>query len=308
MKSLKFAALAAAGLFLLSACGPEKGKDINEMSNLTEADSAMYYFGQMRAGEYWREAQRDTALKTREARDAYLKGLKAGMDLVKAASGENDINATYNQGVFMGVQIAMNMAEFDKTYETKSNKSTVLQSIAYGLENDSVVKDSEAQSEFYGIMNRLDEKKEAADKANSATALASEASKLQMTKINDQLYGKVLKAGNGTALKQGDKIDVEMTLKKANGEKIDMQLPKQIEIGNKYMSGPFSDALSSMTDKETKEFATTAYELFGSRTSQMGYKATDVMLVTIEIKGIDGAAPAQPGEIRVANPDSLIKK
>lgn len=68
----------ATSLALLASCGPDKGRDISEFRNASTGDSLMYYYTQMRAYEYWREADSDTSMRNPEQRRRFLDGLKAG--------------------------------------------------------------------------------------------------------------------------------------------------------------------------------------------------------------------------------------
>ncbi len=166
---------------LLTACGgdnAEQAKSIADYKNATTADSLVFYFGQMRAAEYWREAHADTTLASRESRDEFLKGLRAGMDAVRS-------NMAYNQGVYLGIQLAMNLNEMDEGYGIKTKKDIMLEAFADGLRNDSVVDYTAAAEEFSTIINALNTQKEEKDRQLGKDALVAEAKALKMTKIND---------------------------------------------------------------------------------------------------------------------------
>lgn len=84
----------ATSLALLASCGPDKGRDISEFRNASTGDSLMYYYTQMRAYEYWREADSDTSMRNPEQRRRFLDGLKAGMDAIKKSSNDANYNTT----------------------------------------------------------------------------------------------------------------------------------------------------------------------------------------------------------------------
>ena len=51
------------------SCGDNNSNQnysLSQISNPTDADSLMYYFGQLRAVKFWRAAARDSALRTPE--------------------------------------------------------------------------------------------------------------------------------------------------------------------------------------------------------------------------------------------------
>lgn len=306
MKIIKIMAPVFAGLLMLSSCGPEKGKNISEMGNISQTDSLMYYFGQMRAGEYWREALQDTTLKSQEARDAYLRGVQAGLDMVKAAK-EGDVAAdAYNQGVYMGVQLAMNLGEFEKEYSTKTDKKVLLQSFAYGLTSDTTVNVQDSQRAFYDLMNDFNARKDEQMKKEAAGILSKEAVNLKMARISDTLYGRVVN-GNpaGADIKSGDKVQVKMTATKANGEELGIPMPDQLEVGTEYGLPIFTEALESMKVGETKEFATTANSIFGNRASQFNLKGSDVVIIKITAEKVLGDEEQTP---QIQEIDSKLPK
>lgn len=298
MKFISIIAIAA-GLLLFTSCGPEKGESIDKMSGLSQTDSLMYYFGQQRAAEYWRGSARDTVMKTQEARDAYLEGIKSGMDLVKNLSKDNAADDSYNMGVYMGVQLAMNLNEFAKQYGDQPNKQVLLKSIAYGLSSDTTVNEMEAQEKFYSIMTELNVKKEAADKQAAAASLETEVKNLGMEKVADNLYGKVTKNSAGAQITTDDKVTVDIAVKKVNGEPLEIPFPEQIDLNSQNVIGVFKDAILKLHVGETGEFATSAYEIFGQQAHQLGLEPNDVLLITINALSSEKngeAAEPKPGE------------
>lgn len=308
MKFNRLFLAAATGMLLMTSCGPEKGKSIGEMSGIDRTDSLMYYFGQNEAARYWRMSVNDTTMKDRAARDAYLKGVQAGLELVKSSGARSDAEIDlYNQGVFMGVQLAMNLNEFEKQYDLKPDKKILVQSLAYGLTNDTTVSETESQASFYNIMSRINGEKEESDKKNAAEALSAEVKKLGMKQLADGLYGKVLTHGNGGALEEGSRVKVNIDVRKADGEKLEIPMPEEVEIGNKYMSEPLKVALESMKRGGTSEFATTAYNIFGAQAQQMGLKANDVLILTIAVPS-DPDNVVKPAGAVTDQPEAVVQK
>ena len=174
MKIRHFLSVAAVGL-LLGACSGNTGSDAlqkTDASMIAKGDSLVYYFGQMRGAEYLREVASDSLLDTEEARQAYLRGLKAGLSAVKANQ------EAYNKGLFLGMQMAMNFNQFEKDYGMKLNTQKFIQGLTETINSDSVTDASKVQSSFYRIMNEFNQEKEARDKAAATAALEAAAQKV----------------------------------------------------------------------------------------------------------------------------------
>ncbi len=262
---------------LLTACGgdnAEQAKSIADYKNATTADSLVFYFGQMRAAEYWREAHADTTLASRESRDEFLKGLRAGMDAVRS-------NMAYNQGVYLGIQLAMNLNEMDEGYGIKTKKDIMLEAFADGLRNDSVVDYTAAAEEFSTIINALNTQKEEKDRQLGKDALVAEAKALKMTKINDDLYAAAPKTpGTGNLLQVGDSVAVVLIVTQVGGEEIDRQAKPDFKIGSSLI-GPITEALLTMRIGENREFLTTPPALMGRVYARRGLKPNDLLKIEI---------------------------
>lgn len=283
MKLKSILASAAVVLLLAPSCSDGNGKSDkdNALKNASTADSLMYYFGQMRAGEFWRIAQSDTTFKTEKARADYLAGVKAGLTAVR------DNDDVYNQGVFTGMQLAMNLQNFDKTYHQKLNPAKLIEGLQSGLASDTAVNELEAQTRFQGIMARMNEEKEKADRVAAVQALATAAKKAGLSKISDDLYGKVETEGSGENFKDGQTVSVELTLTKEDEKDLGLNLPNEIRVGDiSYLPKIFTEALTQMKPGETEKFMTTANALFGVNASQMNMNPDDVMILTIKAKGV----------------------
>ncbi|MDE6842538.1 MAG: hypothetical protein K2J24_03340 [Muribaculaceae bacterium] len=266
----------AAIALVMAACGSESASDKSAMpANASTVDSVMYYFGQMRAADYWRQTTNDTTLASESARQSYLRGLRAGMDAMRA----ND--EAYNQGVLMGMQMSMNLNEFGEMYNVRPNTMIILQSITAGLKADSAVDISSNQREFTKLMNRLNAEREVRMAVESAKVLAKEGPVLGMTKIDSTLYGKTLKPVNGDIFKPGEKAKVNIVLTDLNGKEIKMRMPQEVTIGDRYVSVPIAQGVATMKPGEVKEFLTTAVVLMGQRSHQLNLEPTQPVRFTI---------------------------
>lgn len=293
MKIKSYLSIAAAAL-LLASCqgnsGSGSGKSLADIPNATAADSLMYYFGQMRAAEYQREAQRDTILTTEQAKKAYIQGVQAGINAAKAG------DEAYNRGMFLGMQMAMNMQQFKDEYEVQLNKRVFVESLANAINADSIQDAREMQREFYRIMNTFNEQKEKRDKEAASESLSQEATKLKMPKISDDLYGEVLAKNDSAQIKTGDNVTMTLEFNKADGQAIETPFPSKGKVGSRSLQGPVNDALKAMKSGESGKFASSAYALFGQRCQQMGLKPADAVIFTLKasIAPADEAKESKP--------------
>lgn len=261
-----------------SACNnaDKTAAGMNELEGASAGDSMMYYLGQMRALEYWQQAEKDTTLQGEKARQDFMRGVRAGL----GATGESD---AYDLGVYQGIQLAINFKNFEKDYATgRLHTDIMLRAMTVGMENDSAVNVNEARKELYNIMGRFEKEKADRDSKESLSGLASAVSKLGMKKISDRLYGKEIKAGNGTKFTPGEKLTVHIIVKDAAGKVLRVPMPREIVVGARYVSEVVSEALATMTMDGVSEFATSAYVMLGDRCSRLGLKPDQVLLMTIQ--------------------------
>lgn len=287
------AATALAATAALTACsgaGTADGKSAMP-ANASTADSVMYYFGQMRAADYWRQTQNDTTLAEESARQAYLRGLRAGLDAVRGNE------KAYDQGVLMGVQMAMNLAEFAQTYDITPNQAIMLQSLATALKNDSVLNNRDMQRDFYNLMQTLNNQRDQR-MAEAAVKVLKKAATPDMQPVDSTLYGRTVKTSDGEQLRAGDRVKVQIAVTDQKGEPVKARMPQEITIGDRYVSAPISAAVASMRTGETRQFITTAFCLLGQRTRQLNLDPEQVLNIEITtgqvIKSETPAAGPQP--------------
>lgn len=292
MKLTKLFLAAGASLLLFAACSNDKSenkvKTIADYGNLTTADSLLYYFGQLRAVDYWYFAKNDSNLLSRQSRDEYLKGLRAGLD----ASRDDD---AYNQGLYVGVQLAMNMKEFADEYGVDVNRKIIYDAIADGLANDSAVDYNEANNLFRQILNQMNARKEKADQETASAAL-SEASKAgKWDKFNDELYGGLIKTpGTGDLLSMGDFASVSVEINDKDGKELDRRQSERAEIGKSF-PGIVTEALYKMKVGETRTFYTSAHTMFGRLISRYKLQPAQIISFTVSVN-----PPAPPKESEAA--------
>ncbi len=292
MKRKNILCAAGALALLLASCGggsDKSARTLADYDNVTAADSLIYYFGQLRAMDYWQYSYNDSTLKTRESRDEYLKGLRAGMD----AARDND---AYNMGLSTGIQLAMNLKEFSEGYDVEFNRAILLNAIEDGLVNDSVVNAGEANQEFRKVLEQLNLKKEEADRKIAGESLAESAKAAKWTRISDNLYATAGKGGEGATLKTGQEISIKIEISNLDGKEIDRRALDSMKVGQAF-PGPIAEVLLTMKMGEERTFYTTGPALFGRFIDRYGVKPTQVLVVKIATAAPKAKeAPAESAE------------
>ena len=289
MKAKKILMAACAASLLLASCGGNSGesKGLADYKDATAADSLLYYFGQLRAVDYWQYAKTDSTMKSEESRAEYLKGLRAGLD----ATRDND---AYNQGYYVGLQLAMNMKEFTEGYGTKFNKQVLIDAITDGLRNDSVVDVATANNEFRRVLDNLNQQKEEKDRNEAKTALEKDAKSNGWTKVNDNLYAGKSNGGQGALIKPGDRVDLSVSIGRLGGETLDSRDIHGLVVGSNF-AGPVTDAILTMKIGEKKTFYTTAPAFFGRAYERFNVKANEILVLNV------GVAPSSEKAIAPAD-------
>lgn len=267
-------------LLALAACGDRKSIDITQYKNPSAADSMLFYFVQLRAHEYWEKAEKDTALRSKEAREKFLEGFDEGFSLVK------DDDPDFNRGVELGVRMAMNFKNFEKLYSIKFNTNLVLPSFRYGLQDGMEIPELNYQDKFYDLLNRMKTEQRTRDHAKAKLSLIEEARHQQMTKISENLYYRMLKNGEGPYLQAGNSAYVVVNYERADGQDIAVPSPGLVTVGSNGMPEVSVQAYTRLNKGAVALFATTAEALFGTRTYIMGMKPEDVLLITVTLNEI----------------------
>ncbi|MDE6558329.1 MAG: hypothetical protein K2K29_00385, partial [Muribaculaceae bacterium] len=228
---LGMAAAVAVAASVMSCSGNSDGdntvRPLSDYKNMTAGASMAYYIGQASALDYWRVAKQDTAMLSRQSRDEFLKGMRAGFEGVR----DND---AYNQGYYMGVQMAMQMKEFGEDFKTTYDKQILFNAYSDGLKNDSIIDGAKLQEEYTALVNSLSARKEAADKAEAEAGLKEKASQLKLQAISSTLYASAGTGGEGAVLKRGDKVGVSVVIKDATGKELDRRAQPDVTLGQGF--------------------------------------------------------------------------
>lgn len=282
LTATQIAALATAALLGFATCDNHKGKQLSDYPSATTEDSMVYYLGQVRAHDYWENANNDTSLRSERERQQYLDGIKAGMDMMKR--GEE--NRAYNQGVRVGVRIAYNLNAFERNYGIDLDRKILYAGIEQGLMDTHNKPANSCQKEFFRLMDGLKKEARERDRQRSQQTLIEEAREHNMSKLADNLYYRILRKGTGPYAHTGDAIFIASTYRLANGEDMGIPTPEMATIGAAGIPEILNKAYTRLNKGSVIEFATTAESIFASRSEIMGLKPTEVITVTVTMNDI----------------------
>ena len=271
----KFHILAAGMALTLFASCQQSGDNVLSQAT-SPADSLMYYFGQMRAMEYIRQSDADTTFKESAVKQAYIQGVQAGI------SGVRDDDDAYNQGFYLGMQMAMSFQKFQEQYGMVPDKRIFVLSLQEAINSDSLPNNTEIQGNFYRIMGQLNAEKEEKEKAAAVETVSKMGQSLGMKEISEELYGKVTTPTDGEALKDGDEVTIVTTVTDEAGKELQAPMSPKGKVGARTLPKVISEALKTMKNGETGEFVTSAHALFGQRAQQMDLKPESVLTLTIK--------------------------
>ena len=273
MKFLRFLPVAAIACAAVS-CQNGGGSSLSESASQT--DSLMYYLGQMNGADYLRDAERDTTLKESAEKQAYLSGVKAGLNALKEG------NEAYNKGVMLGMQMASQMMIFCEQMDVDINKSSYINSLSATVLADSMPDLSVAQTDFRKVMQNIENTKKAKDEAESRESIQKVAASSNLPKITDDLYGKPSDNVQGDSIVDGSEVNLVAKITKENGEDLNLPFPPKGKVGNnRNFPEVLSKAMETLKSGQTGEFITTAHALFGPRAMQMNLKPADVLKITL---------------------------
>lgn len=273
IKSLFSTAAVALLLASCSGAGSEQSATATPEQS-AKADSLVYCFGQMRGAEYIRETGRDSLLGTPTAKQEYLRGVKAGLDAVKVGKD------AYNKGLFQGIQMAININQFNEDYDIRLSDKVFLEGLSSTINSDTIVEAAAVQASFYKLMNEFNKAKEERDKATATAALKGAGEAMKLQELSDKLWGTKPAAGAAT-IKDGDKIKLDIVITTLNGKDINSTFPKELTVGQRLNNNPITEAVRNLTSGQSGTFLTSAQSLFGARAQQLGLKPADVLKLEI---------------------------
>lgn len=280
---------------LLPACSRNQGDPISAAGCDSQADSLLYYYGQLSAADYWHSAKSDSALRSRQARDLYLEGL---LDGIQAVAENQDI---YNRGLKDGIKIADRLYNLNKEYNIEIDKAILFASIQYGLRSDSTVDIKLSRKGFYALLDEI--RTDKIDNDDADISLKKEAHRLGMHRIGDNIYGIVQTEGDGIGVKKGDMIFINVEYIRPDGSEINIPSPENLIVGSPAMPEVMTKAYCSLRCGDKARFATTGDALFGSRSRLVGLSPSDIVLIDITLTDVVNHDTVN--NYKVTNPDIL---
>ncbi|MCM1153516.1 MAG: hypothetical protein NC328_07680 [Muribaculum sp.] len=289
MKTFRLASLMLPAL-ILASCGDKARNSISDLDNATQSDSISFYFGRSIGYDFWNSTQEDTTLRSEQAREDYLRGIKDGM----AAVRDND---AYNQGLYVGLQVATNIRELQKQYPNVDiNEKLFLEALKGALDSDSSANGPQDKAELYKILDNLQVSKEKADSETARAQLAKVAAEKKMTRVNENLYVKNITPGSGALLKDGDEVSVEISAALTDGTPLGMQFPSKLTVGQGFASPIISAALRTMKPNQTCTFLASPIELAPRRYRNGEFKPDQLIEFTIKTGAVSASAPVQKAD------------
>lgn len=265
----------------LTACSEEeKGRSLKDFPQATTGDSMIYYYAQLRAQDYWKKADADTSLRSLESRKEYLKGVRAGIEAVRKN------HPAYNDGVRMGARMAVNLLKFESKYHVDLNDEILIASLAKGLYGYDDIPELQYQDEFYRLLGEMKRDKRKRDVEKVHATLTEVAQEMNLEKISDDLYFRIVHEGQGPNAHKGDIIYLTTDYQLTGERDLDIPSPEMVTVGASGAAPVMTQAYCKLNKGAVGVFATSAYALFGSRADIMNLKNSDVVLIYITINEI----------------------
>lgn len=292
MKKLTFVAIMAIVAVAFTACG-NKGKKV---SLKDQADSVSFAMGILNS-QYIQSMGIDSA----DAKE-FLKGVKDGM---KYASNEK--KEAYCMGLDMGLKMGNGFGEFAKKYEMlnkgKMTDKKFLEGLATVFDSKAQKMDPmQAQTLIQTVVQQLME----ANKAQSEKFMKEIAQNKDVKKLNNGVYYKVIKAGNGKKATTSSIVKLNYEGKTVDGSVFDSSYKRgeAAEMSPTQVIPGFQQALLNMPVGSTWEVYIPSAQAYGEQGSGNKILPNSALIFKIEVldvKDAPVAAPAMPTNPNAAN-------
>ena len=292
MKKLTFVAIMAIVAVAFTACG-NKGKKV---SLKDQADSVSFAMGILNS-QYIQSMGIDSA----DAKE-FLKGVKDGM---KYASNED--KEAYCMGLDMGLKMGNGFGEFAKKYEMLNKGKMTDKKFLEGL---ATVFDSKAQKmdpmQAQTLIQTVVQQLMDANKAQSEKFMKEIAQNKDVKKLNNGVYYKVIKAGNGKKATTSSIVKLNYEGKTVDGSVFDSSYKRgeAAEMSPTQVIPGFQQALLNMPVGSTWEVYIPSAQAYGEQGSGNKILPNSALIFKIEVldvKDAPVAAPAMPTNPNAAN-------
>lgn len=286
MKKLTFVAIMAIVAVAFTACG-NKGKKV---SLKDQADSVSFAMGILNS-QYIQSMGIDSA----DAKE-FLKGVKDGM---KYASNED--KEAYCMGLDMGLKMGGGFGEFAKKYEMlgkgKMSDKKFIEGLATAFDSKAQKMDPmQAQTLIQTVVQQLME----ANKAQSEKFMKEIAQDKEVKKLQNGVYYKVIKAGNGQKANVNSIVKLNYEGKTVDGTIFDSSYKRgqAAEMSPAQVIPGFQQALLNMPVGSTWEVYIPAAQAYGEQGSGNKILPNSALIFKIEVlevkKAPQAAAPMIP--------------
>lgn len=272
--------LAGGAVLMLASCSSPTAKTLEQSGAKTPMDSVNYLLGEQYATSYGQLVARDSLVfDTDKARDAYVKGMLAALSALK------DGDEAYNEGYVAGIQLASNVIRTQQEVgDFHFDKKLFGTGLAAGMDK-SIEDTPDASMIINRLMTNLYNAQEAKDNEAVKSAMGSYAKKNGLKAIgNGDAYIKVVKAGQGALIAEGDSVKFTLDVKSDAGKDLSAYASKEnvVVVGQTLPAQhPYYQALTQMKSGETAQVLLPARAVYGNYLQQIGLKPTSYLIIDI---------------------------
>lgn len=255
LNHLRISGLAVIGSFLLAACTSNQSTS-NSTENVAFADSLAFCMGQSQAVRYWQQASADTTLRGKKAREDYLAGYRAALELI------NSDNSAYNEGVLAGIQSAYGAWRFSQSFDISIDTKKLDEGMTSGLVSDKAINQVVLRGQMDALKNKLEKYQAEKDREKADKELSTLISK-GFKKADTGFYYHEIKLGEGELLKD-QSVMASLSMRTLDGRVI-MKPTEEgtVTPGSLSYTPAMNRSLSMMRPGAQYEFAGPASDFYG---------------------------------------------
>ena len=294
-------------LFFLPACHDNLSGPVPTTEELLESktatDSLLYYLGQIRAYQYWKRSDSDTALRSEEQMENFLRGVHDGLRMVK----EDDPN--YNNGLRIGIRMAETMLKIEEDYDVDLDRHQFLRSLRNGLYDAEAINPLAMQTAYYKILHEFEVEHSESDREATFRSIQSVAEEHGLSPAGNGLWWRLVKEGSGPRIKPGDRVTLQIDYTRVNGESLGMPSPEIQTVGRGSMPEILTDAYCMLQKGSSAIFAASVQQVFGSRGELIGLRPINVIIIHVTVLNVETSPaplPEFPEDDISVHSDSLM--
>lgn len=290
---IKVLALSAMSAVLLASCSGSSDKcALTDKS--TPVDSLSYTFGQMAGMQRAVTFEQDSTLKSDKAKGAFNEGFNDGFKLLK---GDNE---AYNQGLLLGLQLAMQMQDMNKNNGVQLNRDLVLNGF------NTTVPDSVDPREYQKIQEKAG-RLFSAVMGEKVKGKVEELAKKGKYQNKENVYYIVNRPGKGANLTNGQQAVIRFNIMDKDHKELvpglkDQETPWVVGSGQLPV---LDKVLPMMNEGAAYEVLASPQQAFGAQVPPM-VDQKEPVIITIEVVSLD--VPAAPADSTATAPKAAPAK